>query len=89
MFRIRMLTLGDSIVICGMYYWVWVHVIPRWGGYTFRQTVLEFPDGAVSHALVKVRNEDLAAWDSSHDVAGKTLVGSISSVAERENGEKV
>lgn len=63
---------------CAVYYYVWVHVIPKARGYRMRQTVLEFEDGAVSHSLIKVRLEDLDEWDATHDPAGKLLAPSVS-----------
>jgi hypothetical protein len=61
----------SSLVACGVYYFVWVKWLPRIKKYELRQTVLELDDGAVTHKLVKVPNDDLAKWDAEHDVTGR------------------
>ncbi|KAI9692575.1 MAG: hypothetical protein M1822_006806 [Bathelium mastoideum] len=43
------------------------------GGYQIRQESLALGDGAATHRLVKVKNEDLAAWDENHDAVGRKL----------------
>lgn len=57
-----------------MYYYVYIKVLPRLGGYAFRQTVLQMEDGATAHKLVKVPNEQLNAWDAEHDATGRERV---------------
>lgn len=56
-----------------MYYWAWVSVLPRLGGYRLRQEVLELDSGAQSHSIVKVPLADLNDWDSTHDAVGRLL----------------
>ncbi|KAM0089062.1 hypothetical protein ACP6JD_007587 [Aspergillus fumigatus] len=46
-------------------------VLPRLGGYAFRQIVLQMEDGATAHKLVKVPKEQLKAWDAEHDATGR------------------
>ncbi|KAL1642071.1 hypothetical protein SLS58_005659 [Diplodia intermedia] len=58
------------ILICGVYYWVWIYLLPRLGGYEMRQRVVQLPDGAITHELVKVEKGELAKWDEEHDVLG-------------------
>ncbi|QKX61571.1 uncharacterized protein TRUGW13939_08723 [Talaromyces rugulosus] len=58
------------LVLCGIYYYLWVSVLPNWKGYELRQTVLEFDNGSVSHKLVKVPKSELAQWDEDHDAVG-------------------
>jgi hypothetical protein len=61
----------ESLVACGVYYFVWVKWIPKLKKYELRQTVLELDDGAVTHKLVKVPYGDLVKWDAEHDVTGR------------------
>ncbi|KAJ1714526.1 high affinity methionine permease [Aspergillus flavus] len=59
------------LVACGVYYYVWIKLLPKYKGYEFRQTVLEFDDGSVAHNLVKVPVAELARWDVEHDAVGR------------------
>ncbi|PGG96465.1 hypothetical protein AJ80_09827 [Polytolypa hystricis UAMH7299] len=59
------------ILVCVIYYYLWIHLIPKWKGYQIRQDVLVLDDGATTHRLVKVPNDQLAAWDKEHDVVGR------------------
>ncbi|OMP89119.1 High-affinity methionine permease [Diplodia seriata] len=70
------------ILICGVYYWVWIYLLPRLGGYEMRQRVVQLPDGAITHELVKVEKGELAKWDDEHDVLGnlKTADGGVEPV---------
>jgi hypothetical protein len=60
-----------SLVACGIYYFVWINLLPKLNNYQIRQVVVELDDGAVTHKLIKVPNEDVAKWDSEHDVTGR------------------
>ncbi|KAM7197559.1 high affinity methionine permease [Rhypophila sp. PSN 637] len=65
---------GIGIIVgCGIYYILWVYIIPRLKGYRLRQQVLFFEDGAQSHQLLKVPVQELAEWDSRHDAVGRPL----------------
>ncbi|KAL2190552.1 hypothetical protein L209DRAFT_703788 [Thermothelomyces heterothallicus CBS 203.75] len=65
---------GIGILIgCGIYYYLWVHLIPHIKGYRIRQEVLVFEDGAQSHRLVKVPVAEIAEWDATHDAVGRPL----------------
>lgn len=46
-------------------------MIPRWKGYEYRQTVVKYDDGAVTHKIVRVPKADLVSWDEQHDAAGR------------------
>lgn len=62
------------MLLCGVYYVIWIYVLPRYGGYQMRSEILVVEDtGATAHRLVKVKNEDLEEWDSTHDEAGNQL----------------
>ncbi|KAL2820353.1 high affinity methionine permease [Aspergillus granulosus] len=66
------LVVGISLLsFCGVYYFVWMKILPRYGNYQFRQTVITHDNGEVSHKLVKVPNSEIAAWDAEHDAAGR------------------
>ncbi|KAI9740220.1 MAG: hypothetical protein M1834_004798 [Cirrosporium novae-zelandiae] len=61
-----------SLVICGVYYWLWIHLLPKLGRYQICQVVLELDDGAaMTHKLIKVPDENLADWDAEHDATGR------------------
>ncbi|KAL4889340.1 amino acid permease-domain-containing protein [Aspergillus ambiguus] len=59
------------VAFCGAYYYVWIKILPKHGGYQFRQTVIQLDGGAIAHQLVKVPNEQLAEWDMEHDAIGR------------------
>lgn len=54
-----------------MYYYVYIKLLPRLGGYAFRQIILQMEDGATAHKLVKIPNEQLKAWDAERDATGR------------------
>ena len=55
------------------YYILWIFVLPRLGGYHIRQEIIPLAFGANTHQLVKVKNNDLAAWDEIHDIKGNRI----------------
>lgn len=63
----------DSIIVCGLYYVFWMHVLPKWRGYKMRTQTLDVDDntGANTHRLVRVPLTELAEWDAAHDEAGR------------------
>ncbi|KAH8432677.1 high affinity methionine permease [Aspergillus melleus] len=66
------LVVGLAIIgACGAYYWIYIKLLPRFGGYEFRQTILKMDGGAVAHKLVKIPREQVASWDAEHDAAGR------------------
>ncbi|KAI0160469.1 amino acid permease-domain-containing protein [Xylariaceae sp. FL1272] len=85
------------IALCGLYYIVWMYILPRWGKYELRpETMVVEANGATTHRLVKVPLTELVVWDNEHDEAGQTRhrgsVGqSLRSSADEEvviSGEK-
>ncbi|KAF9630239.1 Amino acid/polyamine transporter I [Lasiodiplodia theobromae] len=61
------------ILMCVVYYWIWIYVLPRFGGYAMRQKLVVLEDGAVMHKIVKVPKDQLAEWDANHDVSGRSI----------------
>ncbi|GAW18199.1 hypothetical protein ANO14919_076730 [Xylariales sp. No.14919] len=60
------------IVLCVIYYVIWMYVIPNWRGYRLRPEILTVDDeGANTHRLVKIPVEELEKWDREHDEAGR------------------
>ncbi|RAO68625.1 uncharacterized protein BHQ10_004637 [Talaromyces amestolkiae] len=59
------------LLLCGVYYYVWIKVLPRVKGYELRQTVIEYENKSIVHHLVKVPKADVARWDEEHDAEGK------------------
>lgn len=53
-------TNGPRLLLCRIYYYVWIEIIPKLEKYEFRLTVVDFDDGSVAHKLVKVPNVELA-----------------------------
>ncbi|KAJ5306980.1 hypothetical protein PENANT_c003G08643 [Penicillium antarcticum] len=45
------------IALCGVYYYVWIQLLPRLQGFKWEQTVLTLDDGATAHKMVKVKKE--------------------------------
>lgn len=65
---------GIAIVAaCGIYYLLWVKLVPRWRGYRLRQEVLQLDGGEQSHHLVKVPVQELVEWDATHDAIGRRV----------------
>ncbi|KAL4867692.1 hypothetical protein BDV12DRAFT_186492 [Aspergillus spectabilis] len=66
------LVVGISLLsLCGVYYYVYIKVLPHFGNYQFRQSIISGPAGETSHQLVKVPNAEIAQWDEEHDAAGR------------------
>ncbi len=57
---------------CAVYYWLWIFILPKIGGYRIRQELLVLENGAQSHRVVKVSLAELAQWDASHDAIGRS-----------------
>lgn len=62
-----------SLIACFVYYYFWVHLIPRWRGYRIRHEKLVLEGGEVTHKLVKVPLEQLELWDQTHDAYGRQI----------------
>ncbi|KAF4969013.1 hypothetical protein FSARC_3667 [Fusarium sarcochroum] len=59
------------MILCGVYYVLWIYVIPKWRGYAIRLEVLEVDtNGANTHRLVRVPLVEIEKWDADHDDAG-------------------
>ncbi|GAB1319272.1 High-affinity methionine permease [Madurella fahalii] len=71
------------MVVCAVYYYFWISLIPKLRGYRIRQVVLNLDDGDVqSHKLVKVPLTELADWDANHDAVGRPLSASNPNVGD-------
>ncbi|KAG6364290.1 hypothetical protein INS49_005890 [Diaporthe citri] len=64
------------LIACGTYYWVWAKLIPKLKGYQLRQEVIKLDDGAQTHKIKKIPNEELAEFDATHDATGRLRVSS-------------
>ena len=63
---------------CGVYYAIWVWVLPRIYDYSIRtETVVLEQDGAVTHRLLKIPNAKVQEWDRTHDDAGNIIVDGL------------
>lgn len=62
-------------LIVGMllYYYLWVHLLPRLHKYSIRTLTVVNEDGSVVHQLKRVPNAEVAEWDRTHDDAGNVL----------------
>ncbi|PLB54187.1 high affinity methionine permease [Aspergillus steynii IBT 23096] len=79
------LVVGLAIIAaCGAYYWIYIKVLPMFGGYEFRQTILKMDGGAVAHKLVKIPKEQVASWDAEHDAAGRVRRRTVNPVVVGE-----
>ncbi|KAJ4983134.1 high-affinity methionine permease [Stagonosporopsis vannaccii] len=57
----------------GLYYFAWVHALPRLRNYSIRTLTVVNDDGSVVHQLKRVPNAEVAEWDRIHDDAGNVL----------------
>lgn len=63
---------------CGVYYVIWVWVLPRIYGYGIRtETLVLEQDGAVTHRLLKIPNSKIGEWDRTHDDAGNVIADGL------------
>ena len=62
------------IIVCALYYYFWMTLLPRWGGYKIRSQVINVDDnGANTHRLLRVPNAQLEEFDANHDELGREL----------------
>jgi hypothetical protein len=61
------------LVLCAIYYFFWIYLLPYFNKYRIRQEALQLDNGAISHVLRKVPLDKLEEWDSTHDAVGHTL----------------
>ncbi|KAG6837243.1 hypothetical protein H0H93_012638 [Arthromyces matolae] len=73
------------LVISGLAYVLYIHILPKLGGYKIRQLVEKLDDGAMTNRLVKVLNSELAEWDATHDEHGEVIERRIE-VSEHDVG---
>ncbi|KAK7429075.1 hypothetical protein QQZ08_004290 [Neonectria magnoliae] len=60
------------ILVCGLYYVVWMFLLPKWGHYAIRTELTDVGnEGAKTHHLVRVPTSALAQWDEDHDETGE------------------
>ncbi|KAF5676146.1 high-affinity methionine permease [Fusarium heterosporum] len=60
------------VLVCAIYYVVWMHLLPKWRGYVIRSEITSVDDnGANTHRLVRVKYADVPEWDEQHDEAGQ------------------
>ncbi|KAF4763806.1 hypothetical protein N7455_010502 [Penicillium solitum] len=65
---------GVAILLaCGIYYYFWAFLIPKWKGYKLRQELLSLDDGVQSNRLQKVPVAEIQEWDATHDAAGRLI----------------
>ncbi|KAF2261382.1 amino acid transporter [Lojkania enalia] len=66
------------MVACGVYYYFWIHLVPRLRGYQIRtETLVSDQDGSVTHKLLRISNAEVEKWDTTHDDAGNILVDTV------------
>ncbi|KAI4746120.1 amino acid transporter [Aureobasidium sp. EXF-12298] len=65
------------LLICGVYYYSWLYVLPKWGKYKIKQEVIVLGDGSSTNSLVKVALTDLESWEQNHDEAGRVVVSGV------------
>ncbi|KAL8403543.1 hypothetical protein RB594_008710 [Gaeumannomyces avenae] len=60
------------LVVCYLYYYLWLTLLPKWRGYRIRPEILDVDEGsgANTHRLIKVPLAELDEWDATHDDAG-------------------
>ncbi|KAF9690577.1 hypothetical protein EKO04_011330 [Ascochyta lentis] len=61
------------LVGMGMYYYIWVHLLPHLRKYSIRTLTVVNEDGSVVHQLKRVPDAEVAEWDRTHDDAGNVL----------------
>ncbi|KAL1952984.1 hypothetical protein VTO42DRAFT_3807 [Malbranchea cinnamomea] len=64
---------------CVIYYFLWVWFLPRIYGYKIRTETLVLDDGAVTHRLLRIPNDQVDEWDRTHDDAGNLIADSSAS----------
>ncbi|TID16827.1 high affinity methionine permease [Venturia nashicola] len=74
------------LAVCAIYYYFWIHLLPKFGHYQIRQKVVELEGGVVTHTLVRVPDGELEAWDASHDVTGRALTHRRAHVEGEKDG---
>ena len=74
----------------GLYYYLWVKLLPRWRNYSIRtETLVNEDDGSVTHRLTKIPNAQVEEWDRTHDDAGNVLIEAASGITRDENSHLI
>lgn len=73
-------------MFCAAYYGIWAYLLPSLGKYQHRHETLELDDGAIAHRIVKVSNDQLKEWDSSHDAVGRVVAANDADLSDEQNG---
>ena len=69
-----------SLVACGLYFVLWIYILPHFGKYRIRQELIDLDsESAKTHRLVKVALTELEVWDAEHDVLGQRVALSAGS----------
>ncbi|KAK2460980.1 hypothetical protein APHAL10511_007450 [Amanita phalloides] len=55
------------LAVCGIVYFMWIVVLPKFGGYEIRQLAQTLSDGAQTTKLVKIPKDKIAEWDAAHN----------------------
>ncbi|KAI1368613.1 high-affinity methionine permease [Xylaria arbuscula] len=75
------------VVACAIYYFFWMHLLPKWRGYRLRPEILNVDSkGANTHRLIKVPVSELEEWDREHDEAGRLRRGREFEGINADNG---
>ncbi|KAK3669945.1 hypothetical protein LTR78_010196 [Recurvomyces mirabilis] len=61
------------LILCGIYYLIYIEVLPRIGRYRMRYELVTLGSGAEAHTPVKVPLNELDEWDGRHDATGANL----------------
>ncbi|KAG6877778.1 hypothetical protein C0993_003979 [Termitomyces sp. T159_Od127] len=61
------------LVVSGLGYLLYIHILPTLGGYAIRQLVKNLDNGATTNKLVRVPNAELEKWDSIHNEHGEVI----------------
>ena len=70
------------LILCGIYYLMYIEVLPRIGRYRMRYKLVTLGSGAQAHTLVKVPLNKLDEWDRRHNATGADLRESGSETEE-------
>ena len=63
----------------------WIYILPRLKHYHIRSEILSLDGSAATHRLVKVPNQEIAVWDSTHDASGRLFA----STSEKGEGAEI
>ncbi|KAI5247310.1 amino acid transporter [Aureobasidium subglaciale] len=72
------------LLLCGVYYYSWLYVLPKLGKYQVKQEVIVLEDGSSTNSLVRVPLGELEKWNQDHDAAGRVIVAGIWVEAKNE-----